>query len=262
MLTVVNKIIFINPTKSAKWTIFFNCHIFACEKVGDKMKNFFLLIIIFIFGFNGTSYGAPHPRLVFSECGIFQGQKVSISWLSPGGEGGANILIGNDRHKPLFRINGLDWGKKPFESETGAKSGSERLRCDDDVKIFEKYLSIRHGNNLDLFTFVSRKGQIFNSITVRLEDGDQHGLTNYSKGPQIKLGKNKDIWIQYCVGNENWTSSDIHRGNEPSGKLICGNDAIVFFKGSSVLYDPHRIPSAPVNNIHGDCLIRTGKICM
>lgn len=155
-------------------------------------------------------------RLVSSRCGTYEGQSVFITWLSPGGEGGANVLFGDDKSNPLHRISGLDWGKKPFSNPvTGTASGSERLRCGDDVLVFDNYVAIRHGNNLDLFTFVAKRHDEFIVLDARLEDGDQHGLTNNPQGPLLVLGKNKDVWVQYCFGETRWTSSEIHRGDNP-----------------------------------------------
>ncbi len=211
----------------------------------DKMAKLALIIGLFI---AASLPSFADVRLRFSRCGEFKGQDVFISWLSPGGEGGANILIGDDKNNPSYRVNGLDWGKKPFENPvTETASGSEKLRCGDDVMIFSEYVSVRHGNNLDLFTFITKRDGDFIDLDARLEDGDQHGVTNNPRGPLIVLGKNKDVWLQYCFGDIRWTSSEVHRGDNPNAGLTCGDDAVVFFNGVSVQYDPHRIPSAPVN---------------
>lgn len=119
------------------------------------------------------------------------------------------------------------------------------LRCNDDIKSWKNFVSIRHGENLDLFYLlaVSDAGEA-TPIFLRLQDGDSLGVSFYDKGPQITLGQNKDVFIQYCFDQGRWTSSDVHRakhnwnslpdgnGGDPAGTLECGETAIVFFDGS------------------------------
>ncbi|CAM4404965.1 hypothetical protein PARU111607_17285 [Palleronia rufa] len=177
-------------------------------------------------------------------CGKFLGDQVYIVYFRLTKAGNDIILIGPnssiwDKDNPTqytteeasYIITGLDWGKFNDRSQ---------LICGDDVFVRDDYVSIRHGNNLDLFTLLGNSSGSIARIDVRLEDGQQHGIIHTDRGPLIKFGQNKDVYIQYCFDGQDWTSSDVHRSSGQNLNYPCNEDAVVFFDGSSIAFDPPR----------------------
>ena len=125
----------------------------------------------------------------------------------------------------------------------GEIHGNIGLRCDDDVTRGSSYVSVRNGNNLDMFWFLGVSGESIVPFFARLQDGQHLGVTHTDRGPLISLGQNKDVFIQYCFDGQKWTSSDIQRSGARTD-YPCNSDAISFFDVNSVVYSPPR-PAAP-----------------
>ena len=129
--------------------------------------------------------------------------------------------------------------------ERGAKGGLANnqfssIRCRDDLNVHQNYVTVRHGKNLDLFWFVGlNASNEASALHARLQDGSHHGVILTSRGPLVKMGVHKDVYIQYCFDGNRWTSSDVMRSGERHD-YDCNKDAITFFNVASVEYHPPR----------------------
>lgn len=139
------------------------------------------------------------------------------------------------------------WGSGPIEKGKLGDFGSrifgkrtDSVRCNEDLHVFKNYATIRHGANLDLFHFIGvNSAGSASQLTVRLQDGSHHGIDLTDRGPLIRLGRKKDVYIQYCFDGSKWSSSDIKR-NGLRHDFNCNDDAITFFNGISAGYSPPR----------------------
>lgn len=119
-----------------------------------------------------------------------------------------------------------------------------------DGEVFGRWASIRHGRNSDLFFLIGLRidGRAQEHF-ARLQDAKRPpAIFPYNRGPLIQLGRNYDVYIQYCFDGNHWTSSEVHRGSHPGEVLRCGKDAIGFFDGGTVQY----IPARPAPKVKSD----------
>ena len=150
---------------------------------------------------------------------IFKG-KQGVSVRPTGGKG------------PRWASGRLDHGKDEDE-----------LRCGDDIRWNERYVTIRHGRNLDLLWFVGFSGEKAVVHFARLQDGRHHGVQNTPSGSIIKLGRKKDVKIKFCFDGSRWNSSNVSRANVNlwNGNIewkpdfnTCTGSPISFFNGGTV----------------------------
>ena len=154
-------------------------------------------------------------------------------------------IYGRKRDIVRIQMNGDAWSSGVLE--TGARGGAANklfgnrypIRCNDDILSASNYVTVRHGRDLDLFWLVGVSEGGIVPLFVRLQDGRQLGVEERSQGPLIILGRNKDVYIQYCFDGTRWTSSDVLRAR-PRPDQRCGSDAVVFFNVSEVLHSPRR----------------------
>lgn len=149
------------------------------------------------------------------------------------------------------------------------------LRCGDDIQVgsdhvsvsYGDYLVVRHGRQLDLLLLIgiTDSGRPI-SIHARLQDGSHHGVIHTPRGPLIRLGRNKDVNIQYCFDGKSWTSSVVVRHGERTD-YPCGPGYIRFFNGGAVQYSaegpPISPPRPPATQIpyRGDLMHCVGGYC-
>lgn len=178
-------------------------------------------------------------------------------------------ITGDNRNNVTIRVGKHSWSTGVLETgHPGGflNSGFERIRCKNDLTMErgQKYVSIRSGRNLDLFWFVGISDSGLVPLFVRLQDGRHLGVGHFSKGPLVILGRDKDVFIQYCFDGKRWTSSGVHRDGDPGSTLECGEDAITFYNVSRTEYTPPRpqAPSPPATPNLGDiCLLAMGYRC-